>query len=305
MLAGISVGCQTPAPPPQRVNVPLDPSQGPVTTYEPMRPMRSERDPGGQVPAPLYDDVPLIAQAPPEQQAFTKAYAAVGKPRIVVFVNRGFDGAILPVTEQRPLIGVDVRREATAAVDVERRSTAQASGRFNDTTQTDSDSFRSTGPASYREVTEVYLAPGQYDEVQAGRIDYEAIENVLTDWFSAGGKVTLISADMARQRLTEEQLKELQSGRPTSLREIAARLDADVIIQAQAKPTRQTEAGLEVRVLVEAINVPRGTTAVGGESLARAFVDVPPPLEKTQINKYTRYLARKIMSQITQSWEAK
>jgi hypothetical protein len=302
MSAIFAAGCQSKAPPPARVNVPQYYRQGgPVTSYEPMRPLRSGQEPVG-VPAPLYDDVPLIAQAPPEQQAFSRAYAAVGKPRIVVFVNRGFDGAIVPVTQQRTLVGVDVRREASAAVDVERRETASGVGRMDMRVREETvDSFRSTGPGTYREISEVYLAPGQYDEVQAQRIDYDAIENVLTDWFSAGGKVTLVSADMARQRLTEDEVKELQSGRPTALRDIAKKLDADVLIQAQAKPTRQTEAGLEVRVLVEAINVPKDNT--GGESLARAFVDVPPPLEKTTINKYTRFLARKVMSQLTQSWE--
>ena len=312
--ATIFAGCQSPAPAPARINVPRDPSQGAVTSYEPLRPLRDSSQDQGGVPQPLYEDVPLITQAPPEQQAFVRAYEAVGKPRIVVFVNRTVEGQIIPVAQPRTLVGVDVRQESSAAVDIERRQTSESTGRFQDRVDEKFDSFKSEGPATFRETREVYLAAGQYDEVAASRIDYDAIETVLSDWFSAGGKVTLISADMARQRLTEEQVKELEAGRPTALRELAERLDADILIQAQAKVTRQTKDGLEIRMLVEAINTPRqregqaqvqgqAQPQLGGESLARAFVDVPPPLEKTQINKYTRFLARKIMSQLSASWD--
>jgi hypothetical protein len=40
----------------------------------------------------------------------------------------------------------------------------------------------------------------------------------------------------------------------------------------------------------------------GGESLARAVVDVPPPLEKTKLNNYTRFVARKLMRDMTAAW---
>jgi pyruvate/2-oxoglutarate dehydrogenase complex dihydrolipoamide acyltransferase (E2) component len=53
---------------------------------------------------------------------------------------------------------------------------------------------------------------------------------------------------------------------------------------------------LEFRIVAEAINTK------GGESLARAVVDVPPPLEKTTINKYTRFLSRKLMDGMMSAW---
>ena len=68
---------------------------------------------------------------------------------------------------------------------------------------------------------------------------------------------------MARQRLTDEQVKELQEGRPQMVGEVAQQLDADVLVQVQARPTRQTAQGLEVRVVAEAINIGRG-----GQSIA-------------------------------------
>src|SRR5205807_1960747 len=101
---------------------------------------------------------------------------------------------------------------------------------------------------------------------------------------ASNGQVTVISPSMARQKLTAEQVKDLQSGRPRVLREIAEQLGTDVLVQVQAHPTQQTREGLKVRVIAEALNTR------GGESIGRAVVDVPPPLGKLQINKYTRFL---------------
>ena len=132
--------------------------------------------------------------------------------------------------------------------------------------------------------------------MQARSIDYQAIELALADTLGANGKVTLVSPMMARQKLTDQEVKDLQDGRPQVLREIAEKLDADVLIQVQAKATKQTSNGLGIRVLVEAINTK------GGESVARSFVDVDPPLDKPTINKYTRFLARKTMYALAGAW---
>jgi hypothetical protein len=143
-----------------------------------------------------------------------------------------------------------------------------------------------------------YLHHGQYDEADAKSLDYEAIENIMTDWLAADGQVTIISPIMARQRLTDEQVKEIQQGRPQAMSEAVHQLGADIFVQVQAHPTQQTSHGLEIRLIAEAINVK------GGESLARAVVDVPPPLEKTTINKYTRFLSRKLMDGMMSAWLA-
>jgi hypothetical protein len=205
------MGCNTPPPPP-RVAVPLTPEDGgQVKTYPHLRPLR-QATPQELIPPPEFDDAPLVNQAVPEEPAYVKAHNNVGRPKLVVVVNRSLGSA-----------------------------------------------------------TDGYLAPGQYDEAQAKSIDYQAIELVLTDLLSANGKVTLQSAN-------------------------AAKPDADVQIQVQARPTKQTPAGLEFRILVEAVNTS------DGESIARAFVDVPPPLDKTKINKYARLLARKTMAGTANAW---
>src|SRR5688572_28932053 len=96
--------------------------------------------------------------------------------------------------------------------------------------------------------------------------------------------------------LNEEQLKNLQGGGPRVMREIAQQLDADILVQVSARPTRQSQNGAGVRLVGEALNVK------GGQQIGRAVVDIPPPMEKTTLNKYTRFVARKLMTDMTQAW---
>ena len=123
------------------------------------------------------------------------------------------------------------------------------------------------------------------DELPATALDYEAMENIMTDWLACGGQVTMISPVMARQKaghydLTFDQVQQL---------------GADVFVRVEAHPTRQGQ-GTVLRMVAEALNVK------GGQSIARAVVDVPPPLEKPTINTYTRFMARKLMDGMIGSW---
>jgi hypothetical protein len=212
-----------------------------------------------------FDDPPLVVDIPAEARAFAKAWREVGRPRIALFVNRTLEGDIVPTKNPRPWVEIDRSR---------------------------------AGSVVQRDNVKVFLKPGEYDEARAKSVDYAMIENLLTDWMSADNQVEMISPTMARKRLSDEQVKELQAGRPRALSEIAQQLDCDIFVQAQARPTRQTRYGLEVRVIAEAMNVR------GGQSIARAAVDIPPPLEKPQINVYTRFLARKLMDGMMGYWSA-
>lgn len=276
------LGCRS-APPP-RVPVPARTSAA-APEPSPQKPL-----PPQQTDTRLFHDEPIIRQDLPGQADFVRAYHAVGSPRIVIFVNRTLQGAIIPLNPSQPEITLQHTQQATTGVSVERSTRNPWTGERS--TQT----FKSTGPGQYEERTELYLKPGQYDEVAAKSLDYQAMESILTDWMRADGQVEIISPTMARSRLTDEQIKDLQSGRPTELSEIARQLNADVLIQVQAHPTRQTQQGLEVRVVAEAISL------AGGQSIGQAVVDMPPPLEKTQLNRYTRFLASKLMNDMTESW---
>ncbi len=282
--------------PPPRVPVPARGETDLTREHDPVKPLPDSVYRGPDSAAVGFDDVPLLNQRPPEQRAFVDAYNRVGRPRIAIFVNRTLQGDIVPVNEDQPLASVEHTRRATTGVTIENRDTYTSDSRRRIEDRERVDRFESTGPGEYSETTDVYLRPGQYDEVQARGLDYEAVENILTDWLASNGQVTIISPIMARQKLTPEQITELESGRPQVLSEIAQQLGVDVLVQAQARPTRQSFEGLHVRLIAEAINIK------GGDSVARAVVDIKPPLDKPQINNYTRYVARKLMDDLTGAW---
>ncbi len=143
-----------------------------------------------------------------------------------------------------------------------------------------------------------YLKAGEYDEANAKSLDYQAMESILTDFMACQGAIEIISPTTARQKLTEDQIKALQAGKAGAMQDAIAQLGADVLIQVTAHPTRQTTNGLEIRLVGEALNVK------GGQQVGRAVVDLPAPLEKATLNKYTRFVARKLMMDMTQSWTA-
>jgi hypothetical protein len=303
-LVGMTgLGCHDNSPPPPRVAVPSErqayaPPPPPREAYAPSESARKPVENNWTAPTPGYDDQPLVNQRPPEQRAFIDAYNRVGRPRLTVFINRTLEGDLLPVNNNDPILSVEQSRKSNTGVTVERKDSTDSRGYYRDHHSESTDKFESKGPAEYREKTEIYLRPGEYDEVSAKTLDYNAVENIMTDWLAANGQTTMISPGMARERLTDDQLKDLQSGRPRVMSEIVRQLGVDVLIQVQAHPTRQTAQGLEVRIIAEAINTR------GGQSIGRAVVDVPPPLTKTTINTYTRFLARKLMDDMSNTWTA-
>ena len=253
-----------------------------------------------EVPEPPFDDVPLVSQRTPEQGRFEQAYRGVGKPRITVFVNRTLEGQIVPTNRSNePARTTETIKRSSGAVNVGSRQAERNSDRYvryEERSEGRSERFQSDGPVEYRETTNTYLRKGQYDDARAKAIDYEAMENILTDFLACQGAVEIMSPTMARQKLSEEQISDLQSGKPRVLREIAQQLEADILVQVSARPTRQTPDGLEVRLVGEALNIK------GGQQVARAMVDIPPPLDKPALNKYTRFVARKLMMDMTQAW---
>ena len=285
-------GCASsppPGPPPQVITL-ASPNTSPGDPVKPM-PDGTPTD----LP-PGFDDPAILHQQLPETPAFVSAYNRVGKPRIMVFVNRTLTGELMPVNQTDPLVSVQNTQTLNGAVKIHSSNDVSHDGDYSSYSRNSNRSFESNGPVTYTDKTDVYLQPGQYDEAQAKSIDYELIENLVTDNLSADGKVMLISPISARQRLTDQEVMELQSGRPQMLGEIAEKLQADILVQITARPSRQTDQGLGIRLVGQAFNTK------GGQSLASAAVDVAPPLTKTTLNRYTRFTARKLMDGMTQAW---
>jgi hypothetical protein len=119
-------------------------------------------------------------------------------------------------------------------------------------------------------------------------IDFDAVETIMSDWLASNGQVTVVAPTVARRRLNDAQARS----------DLAQQLGADVVIYVRAAPTPTSTDSKDLRLVAQAIN------ARGGESIGRAVVDVPPPLDKAQINDYTRFLARKLMDDMVQTWNA-
>lgn len=261
-LLALVGGCGSPAPAPGIRAVAYD-TPSPAYRPKPLPP----NDYASELPPPPFYDPPLVNQPVPEQRQFVEAYRQVGRPRIVVFVNRNLHADAVPH---------DIGQPAPDPI------------RGNP--------FRPPNPIEFRDPGEQYLNPGQYDEAQFRRIDFATIETTLTQWLACDGHVTILSPTGVREPLTEDATRKLQADRQRLLGDMVKNLSADILIQVQAQPSRQAGGALAIRLVGEAVNVR------DGEQVGRATVLVPVPLESETINVFTRFVARRLMSDMTQTW---
>lgn len=151
-------------------------------------------------------------------------------------------------------------------------------------------------PPEARRFVEMYNNVGRpriavvVDPTIGPSIDYGMMEMLLTDWMSADGQVSIVSPAVARARLSKDQVKAAEGGDADAVRDVA-----DILIHVTAGPSQQRQVR-DVRILAEAMEVR------GGDSLARAAVDMNAPMSKPKLNEYTRFLARKMMDGMTTTW---
>jgi hypothetical protein len=245
-------------------------------------------------PPPAYDDPPLVDQQLPEEAWFVGTYNKVGRPRIAVFVNRSLDGNLIGDSGQ-PIITTSTVQSSNAAVDVQHSDSSGYADWYSYNHAHDSDQFKTTGPAQYNQSTTVYLHPGQYDDASLASLDYSEMESLLSDWIQCDGQVTLISPGFIRSKLTDQQVQDLQNGKGAALDDLSKDTGADVLIQVQAHPVRRNDQ-VVVLLVAEAINIR------GGEQLAHGSVEMPTPVDRYALNNYTRFLARKIIHEMTNTW---
>ena len=78
-----------------------------------------------------------------------------------------------------------------------------------------------------------------YDEAAARSIDYAAMQTILTDWFSSGGAVAVISSQAARQALGAQR-PEVSTPVRTSMARKSPTNPADVLVPSA--PSRRARA---------------------------------------------------------------
>jgi hypothetical protein len=293
IAAVLAVGCQGPvAPPPQNV-----PPQGPPPPSAAVYPADIPKplpQPEAEPPPPAFDDPPLVDQKLPEEAWFLGTYNQVGRPRIALFVNRTLDGDLIGDSGE-PIITTTTVQGSNGAVDVQHSDGSGYSGYYSSSNTNNSDQFKSNGPAEYHQSTTVYLHQGQYDDASLAALDYSEMESLLSDWIGCDGQVTLIAPGFIRAHLTDQQVQDLQSGKGSSLDDLSKDTGADVLIQVQAHPVRRSDQ-VVVLLVAEAINIR------GGELLGHASVEMPTPVDRFALNNYTRFLARKLIHEMTNTW---
>lgn len=288
LLAG---GCEQAPPAVQPTETqPQLPAVYPLDTPKPLPPQIAEP------PAPAYEDAPLVDTRLPEEAWFVGVYDRVGHPRIAVFVNRTLDGNLIEGGDV-PLTRTETIRSSNGSVDVSESDYGHYGDYWHWENSHAGESFRSTGPAEYRETTTTYLHPGDFDAAQMGAFDYQEVESLLTNWLRCSGQVTLVAPDFIRDRLSPQQLSDAEHGNSKALRDVQNASDADVLVQVQAHPIRR-EFRTYVLMLAEAVDVR------GGEILAQASVEMPAPVDQHELNNFTRFLARKLMHEMAQTWES-
>jgi hypothetical protein len=140
-------------------------------------------------------------------------------------------------------------------------------------------------------VTDRQMAP------DANINDYAMIEASLIRYLDNSGKIQISDSDAARARLNREQILRIENGDPAAARLLATELQQDVLIRVTAVPTRQSSSGQPaVRLVAKAVST------TDARVLGNAFVDMPLPMGKTNINVFTGYLASELMGSMSQKW---
>jgi hypothetical protein len=290
-LAG---GCATEAPP--QSAVPSRPGDNYVPTQAPPKPLPESATNPPEGPGP-YNDVSILQQRLPQEQEFLDAYSKVNQPRIVVYVNRGLGGQVIPPNPGGPVDIEEHTQSSTGAVTANNSQYDEHEDAYGRAVQQGRANFQSNGPAEYTETITHYAPPSDSDEADARSLDYDAVEKILGDWMSCGGRVHLISSGYLATQLSPEDMEAMSQGKPPALNSLSQKVGADVLIQVQAHPTHQA-GPLQIRLVAEAMNIR------GGDLLATAVVDVPLPLDKPEINTYTRFIAAKLMDGMAAAWDA-
>ncbi|HEY4330367.1 MAG TPA: hypothetical protein VGN88_11570 [Phycisphaerae bacterium] len=274
----------------------------PPSLIQPQQPQQPGMAGGPGAPGTL-----VISPSPSikNEDAFVATYQK-RSPRMMIFVNRTIEGDPISNDRLQELMRVEHTQSSTGAVAVTNSNTVTGSGQSasagfggssaasNNTNRNNSSSFTSGGPAQYNNTTSIKVAG---DNMGIGNDDYQMIEASITRYFDNSGKIRVQDSDAARSKLSREQLLRIENGDPAANRLLATELQADVLVRVTASPTTQAASGTPaIRLVAKAV----GTT--DARNLGTAFVDMPLPVSKTNINLYTQYLTSELMGQMALKW---
>ena len=121
------------------------------------------------------------------------------------------------------------------------------------------------------------------------------LENQVNDALAANGRVATVSPAIAHQQLSADTLGGLESNQPQALSAAHSVVGAQVVVHLTARPSSTATQGLTL--VAEAVDTN------DGRQIATATAEVPSPADRSQLDPYAQFLARKLMAGMSQTWE--
>src|SRR5262249_16088874 len=106
---------------------------------------------------------------------------------------------------------------------------------------------------------------GEIDSSSATKFDIPRYEAHLSNCVANDAQRTTVASGSARESVSETQAKDLEAGKVDVLSDLADKVNADILVQVQARPQRISG---DVRVTAVAIDIRRR------EALTRESIDV-------------------------------
>lgn len=166
--------------------------------------------------------------------------------------------------------------------------------------------YRSQDPADPFRDPNAPPPPAGLGPLGDATIDYRLLELSLADWLAAKGRVSIRSSTQLPRPPAQDAVNAIRNGDRKTAAEFQRNLGVDVLVIVWAEISRQGEPGLGIRLVSEAVVLaaPAGQENRVGDSIARAFVDMPPRFQQDTVAVSTRELARKLMLDMGRTWEA-
>lgn len=247
-------------------------------------------------PAPAMTVPPAAKPLPPQEttadekwQAFQEEFVALyrekNKPRIAVILN-----------------ALDADRTTTVVDVVPEHTTIEQGGQATTVTQRDrrgrvrrqidvvGGGARRTDEIGYERREVDYI-----DEKDTRAIDYEMMVTALVDFLECDGEVNIIDTDMVESVVDRETALRADRNDRQALALVKTKLNADVLIIETVQTSSQ--AGISTRMVCKAVRTDDARV------IGRAYVDLRQALTKRNLRTFSRYLAFRLMEDMTKRWK--
>ena len=219
------------------------------------------------------------------QEKFVELYRKNNKPRMAVMVRPLDAGRKTTVVDVVPE-HTTIEQEGQAVTIIERNRRGRRRRQIDVT----GGAARRTDDIGYQPREVDYI-----DEKDTRAIDYEMMITALVDFLECDGEVNIIDTEMVDAVVDRETALRADRNDKQALSLIKTKLGADIAVIENVQTSSQ--AGISTRMVCKAVRTDDARV------IGRAYVDLREPLTKRNLRKFSRYLAFKLMEDMTKRWE--